>query len=170
MTASPWAPRTPPIREPESSTVGWWRPATPAELTAARRQLSAALHDGARPAATAEGAVQLLLLAFEELASNALRHGRLPIEVAVTRTGRSWLLEVSDAAADRPPAPAVDRDPALGGLGLPLVATISAAHGWTVEDCRKVVWARVDYTRAEASEAPPGPRPQGASRGHSPTH
>jgi hypothetical protein len=90
--------------------------------------------------------------------------------VVVTQTGRSWLLEVSDAAPDREPAPAVDRDPALGGLGLPLVAMICAAHGWTVEGGRKVVWARVDYTRAEASNALPGPRPQGTSRGHSPTH
>jgi anti-sigma regulatory factor (Ser/Thr protein kinase) len=170
MTASSWAHRASSIRDTDSSSVGRWHPATLAELTVSRRQLSAALHDGARPAGTAEDAVQRLLLAFEELASNALRHGRLPVEVAVTRTGRSWLLEVSDAAADRPPAPAVDRDPALGGMGLPLVATISAAHGWTVEDGRKVVWARIDYTRAEASEAPPGPRPRGASRGHSPTH
>jgi hypothetical protein len=170
MSASPWAHRTFPIREPESSVVGRWRPATLAELTASRRQLSAALHDGARPAATAEDAVQRLLLAFEELASNALRHGRLPIEVAVTRTGRFWLLEVSDAAADRAPAPAVDRDPAFGGLGLPLVATICADHGWTVEGGRKVVWARVDYTRPEPSDASPGARPRGASRGHSPTY
>jgi anti-sigma regulatory factor (Ser/Thr protein kinase) len=173
MTASPWAHRAPPIRHTESSTVGRWRPGTPTELTASRRQLSAALHDGARPAATAEDAVQRLLLAFEELASNALRHGRLPVEVTVTRTGRSWLLEISDAAADREPTPAVDRDPALGGLGLPLVATICAAHGWTVEGGRKVVWARVDYTRAEASEAseaPLVPRPRGTSSGHSPMH
>jgi hypothetical protein len=61
--------------------------------------------------------------------------------VAVTRPGRFWLLEVSDAAADRAPAPAVDRDAALSGLGLPLVATICAAHGWTVEGGHKVVWA-----------------------------
>ncbi len=169
MSASPWAHRTSLIRDPDSSPVGRWRPATLAELTASRRQLSAALHDGARPAAAAEDAVQRLLLAFEELASNALRHGGLPIEVALTRTGRSWLLEVSDAAADRAPAPAVDRDPALGGLGLPLVATICAAHGWTVEGDRKVVWARVDYTRPEASDAPPVPRPRGTSGGHSPT-
>ena len=169
MSASPWAHRAPPIGDTESFTVGRWRPATLAELTASRRQLSAALHDGARPAAAAEGAVQRLLLAFEELASNALRHGGLPIEVAVTRPGRFWLLEVSDAAADREPAPAVDRAPALGGLGLHLVATICAAHGWAVEGGRKVVWARVEYTRAEASDAPPGARPRGTSSGHSPT-
>ena len=169
MAASPWAHHTSPIRDTDSSTVGRWRPATPAELTVSRRQLSAALHDGARPAATAEDAVQRLLLAFEELASNALRHGGPPIEVTVTRTGCSWLLEVSDAAADRPPMPAAGRDPALGGMGLPLVATICADNGWTVEGDRKVVWASMDYTRAQ-SDAPPGPRPRSASSGHSPRY
>jgi anti-sigma regulatory factor (Ser/Thr protein kinase) len=170
MSASPWAHRTPPIREPESATVGRWRPATPAELTLARRQLDVALHDGARPAATDEDAVQRLLLAFEELASNALRHGRLPVEVAVTRTGCSWLLEVSDAAADRAPSPAVDRDPALGGLGLPLVATICAAQGWTVQGHRKLVWARVDYTHAAAPAPLSDPGPRGTSGGHHPAN
>src|SRR3954452_21522283 len=82
MTASSWAHRASSIRDTDSSSVGRWHPATLAELTVSRRQLSAALHDGARPAGTAEDAVQRLLLAFEELASNALRHGRLPVEVA----------------------------------------------------------------------------------------
>jgi len=154
MTVPPWAHRAPPTRLRDSSTVGRWRPVTPAGITAARRQLSVALHDGARPAGAAEGAVELLLLAFEELTSNALRHGRLPIEVAVTHLGPCWLLEVSDGAADRPPAPAVGRDPASGGLGLPLVATICADHGWTVAGDRKVVWATMDFTREE----PPHPR------------
>jgi two-component sensor histidine kinase len=168
MSASPWVHRAPPTRDTDSSSLGRWHPAALAELTVSRHQLSVALHDGARPAATDEGAVERLLLAFEELASNGLRHGSPPIEVAVTRIGRYWLLEVSDAAADRPPAPAADRDPALGGLGLSLVATIGADHGWTVEGDRKVVWASIDYTRAE-SDAPTGPRPRGVSTGRSPT-
>jgi anti-sigma regulatory factor (Ser/Thr protein kinase) len=164
MTASPWAHRAPPVRDTQSARVGRWTPGTLAELTVSRHALSAALHDGARPSAAAEGAVQRLLLAFEELTSNALRHGRLPVEVTVTKTGRSWLLEVSDAAGDDAPTPAADRDPALGGLGLPLVARISAAHGWTVTAGRKVVWASVDFTRPEASDAPRDPRPR-AGRG-----
>ena len=163
MTASPWAHRAPPLRGTQSALVGRWSPGPLAELTLSRQALRAALHDGARPAAAAEGAVQRLLLAFEELASNALRHGRLPVEVTVTRTGRSWLLEVSDAAGDHAPTPAADRDPALGGLGLPLVARISAAHGWTVAGGRKVVWASLDLTRPEASDAPRDPRPRGRS-------
>ncbi|WP_243737385.1 ATP-binding protein [Blastococcus xanthinilyticus] len=133
--------------------MGRWQPGTLAELTLARRQLNAALHDGARPAGCDEGAVQLLLLAFEELVSNALRHGGTPIEVVVTRTGACWLLEVRDTAADRPPAPARDRDPALGGLGLPLVAKICDDHGWTVEDGRKLVWASLAHSSAGPPDA-----------------
>jgi signal transduction histidine kinase len=139
------------------AVLGRWQPATLRELTGARLQLSAALHDGARPPGTDEGAVERLLLAYEELVSNALRHGRPPIEVSVTRTGHHWLLQVSDTAADTPPTPAVGRDAALGGLGLPLVAQLSGAHGWTVTGDSKVVWARIDLTRAEP---PPIPRPR----------
>ena len=129
--------------------IGRWVPAGPADLTADRRQLAAALHDGARPPGAEEGAVERLLLAYEELASNAVRHGRSPVEVTVTSSDTSWLLEVSDAAADRPPSPAIGRDPARGGLGLYLVARLCDAHGWTTDGHRKTVWARIDHTRTE---------------------
>lgn len=169
MTASPWPRRTPPSKDAGSSGVGRWRPETLAELTVARRRLRAALHDGARPAAVAEEAIELLLLAFEELASNALRHGRAPVEVTVTRVGSCWLLEVGDAAADRSPTPADDRDPALGGLGLPLIAKICADHGWTVEGGRKVVWGCVDQTRADL-DPPSGPRSRRTRTAHRHAH
>jgi hypothetical protein len=170
MAASQWIRQDPPDRGADSVPVGRWRPATPAEISAARRRLSAGLHDGARPPAAVEGAVERLLLAFEELASNALRHGRLPVEVSVTRTGWHWVLEVSDAAADRLPTPAIGRDPALGGLGLHLVAQMSSAHGWTVAGSRKVVWACIDYTRAGAPGAAPIPRPRDVDSRDVPTH
>jgi len=148
MAATTWARSEPQTRDTNSATVGRWRPARLAELTVSRLQLGAVLHDGARPTGADEDAVQRLLLVFEELTSNALRHGSPPVEVAVTQTDRYWLLEVSDAAADRPPAPAADRDPAYGGLGLPLVGELCADHGWTVEGNRKVVWASLDYASA----------------------
>jgi len=62
--------------------------------------------------------------------------------LATVPTG--WLLDVSDAAADRPPALARGRDAAAGGMGLPLVARLSAAHSWTMRGDRKHVWARID--------------------------
>jgi two-component sensor histidine kinase len=132
--------------------------------------LAAALHDGSRPATVDEGAVERLLLVFEELASNALRPGRTPVQATVTGDGTYWLLEVSDTAADRPPAPAVDRDAAQGGLGLYLVARSCGAHGWFTDDGRKITWARVDHSRAEAQhnvwQASPGAHGEHPHRGH----
>lgn len=157
MSEALWAQRPRPTPGPDATAVGRWEPTTPADLTAHRRQLSAALNDV--PAAAAdEVAVERLLLAFEELASNALRHGRGPIRVSVTAGRESWLLEVSDAAADRPPRPAVGRDAAEGGLGLYLVARLCAAHGWDVHGERKVAWCRVDYSPVQAGRATTGPR------------
>jgi anti-sigma regulatory factor (Ser/Thr protein kinase) len=82
-----------------------------------------------------------LVLALDEMASNALRHGGGNVRAAVRRAESAWLLEVSDAATDQPPTPAVGRDPSEGGLGLYLIAELSSAHGWYLEDGAKHVWA-----------------------------
>ena len=74
-----------------------------------------------------------LVLAFDELASNALRHGESPVVATVVAGSGGWLLDVSDRAPETMPAPAVDRDPAQGGLGLHLVARLAVAHGWYVD-------------------------------------
>ena len=44
-----------------------------------------------------------LLLVFEELASNALRHGGRPVRARVTFSSEGLLVEVSDSAATSPP-------------------------------------------------------------------
>ncbi|MGY1733880.1 ATP-binding protein [Geodermatophilus sp. SYSU D01045] len=155
MTQGAWARRSWPVPGSDTHLVGRWEPATPAELTVHRRELAAALHDGGRPSDADEGAVERLVLVFEELVSNALRHGSLPVCVEITAFGHFWLLDVSDAAVARPPAVAVGRDAAHGGLGLHLVASLCGAHGWTVAHNRKHVWARIDYTHPEAREADP---------------
>jgi Histidine kinase-like ATPase domain len=136
-----WEQRPPPDVAPGAS----WRgsPHTAAELTALRGQLHTALRDGPLATGADADAVEKVLLAFEELASNGLRHGRPPVHVTVTSTGAGWLLEVSDAADDRPPTPAVGRDAAHGGLGLYLVARLCPAHGWIPRHGRKHVWAHV---------------------------
>lgn len=84
-----------------------------------------------------------LVLIADELTSNALRHGGTPVAAALSRSGDQWLVAVSDASADAPPAPAVGRDPGLGGFGLYLVADLSARHGWCVARGTKTVWAVV---------------------------
>ena len=151
-----WGPRPLPRLGVDAFVVGRWEPRSPSDLTLGRTELGTAVHrrgalDG-DDSGVEEGA-ERLLLAYEELASNALRHGSAPVGVAVFSFHGSWLLDVSDAAGDRPPTLAVDRDPAQGGLGLYLVARISAGHGWWAAAGRKSVWAWIDGTGVPAPTA-----------------
>ena len=102
--------------------------------------------------ASSEDARDGLLLVFEELASNALRHGGGDVRALVVAGPGGWLLDLSDEAPDRPPVPAVDRDPALGGIGLHLVAQLSTDFGWEQRPGRKHVWARLPSGRTETTE------------------
>jgi anti-sigma regulatory factor (Ser/Thr protein kinase) len=142
MTRSSWDERAAPDPGRPISRRRW-AVARPAELTSARRALRADLAAGPLPAGADADDVDRLLLAFEELTSNGLRHSGAPIEVTVTSSAGGWLVEVSDARPDQPPVPAVDRDPALGGLGLHLIARLSSSHGWSVAGRRKLVWAHL---------------------------
>jgi anti-sigma regulatory factor (Ser/Thr protein kinase) len=139
MSATLWGERPPPTAGPGACPAWEWELRTAADVTSARGTLR---HEVA-PAA-AEDDLQRLLLSFEELASNGVRHGRAPVRVRVAETSAGWLIDVTDAAVDRPPTPAVGRDAAEGGLGLYLVARLAAAQGWTVRGPRKHVWALVD--------------------------
>jgi anti-sigma regulatory factor (Ser/Thr protein kinase) len=82
-----------------------------------------------------------LVLALDEMASNALRHGGGSVQAGVRLTEDSYLIEVTDAATSSPPEPAVGRDPSEGGLGLYLIAELATAHGWYRRSDVKVVWA-----------------------------
>ena len=82
-----------------------------------------------------------MVLALDEMASNALRHGGGEVQATLRVTDDAYLIEVSDRAAASPPTPAVDRDPSEGGLGLYLIAEMSTEHGWYVEGGHKIVWA-----------------------------
>ncbi|MGY1631651.1 ATP-binding protein [Geodermatophilus sp. SYSU D01186] len=142
MGQAAWVRRPPPASVHDAAAAWQGHPATPGQLTRMRVQLRQALLTGALAAGQDHG--ERLLLAFEELVSNGLRHGRPPVEVAVIPAGSGWLLEVSDGATDRPPVPAIGRDAAEGGMGLGMVARICGAHGWSIAGDRKIVWARVD--------------------------
>jgi anti-sigma regulatory factor (Ser/Thr protein kinase) len=106
-----------------------------------RSDLRARIAHPSVSSASTEDARDGLLLVFEELASNALRHGGGRVRAAIRLTTEAYLIEVSDQAAAAPPAPAVDRDPSEGGLGLYLIAEMSTAHGWYVSNGHKYVWA-----------------------------
>ena len=101
-----------------------------------------------------------LLLVFEELASNALRHGGGAVEATIVAVSTGWLIVLTDGSPDSPPRPEVDRDPAFGGMGLPMVAQLSVDYGWCSEPGRKHVWARLPSGMAASA---PLPRPRSSS-------
>jgi anti-sigma regulatory factor (Ser/Thr protein kinase) len=154
MTGACWPQQSPPL--PATSPTAPVLPVTDAPLSARqmsqlRRRLREAMlaapqsaTDDAEDAADAiTDAVERLELVVEELTSNGRRHGRAPVRVAVHAADGGWLVSVTDAAPDRPPAPAIDRDPAAGGMGLHMVAHTAVACGWTPTDEDKTVWAVV---------------------------
>ena len=131
-----------PSSPPPPAEDGWtWELTHVAELPKVRSELRrglAAQSAGDQEAADLDEAV---VLAFDEMASNALRHGGGDVQARVRRTPEAWLIEVRDANAQHPPQPAVGRDPSQGGLGLYLIAEMSHAHGWHSADGHKSVWA-----------------------------
>ncbi len=113
----------------------------PSVRAALRRHVTTAAGAAAGAGAPPGDLGDRLVLALDEMASNALRHGGVPVRASVRTTDEAWLLEVSDRATGCPPSPAVDRDPSEGGLGLYLIAELATAHGWYVEGGCKHVWA-----------------------------
>jgi anti-sigma regulatory factor (Ser/Thr protein kinase) len=148
MSATLWGNRPPPPVGLGAAGAWEWQLTEIADVTAARGRLRDEVLREAGPAGVSEDDVQRLLLSFEELASNGLRHGGGPVRVSVIGTREGWLIDVTDTDVDHPPTPAIGRDAALGGLGLYLVARLSAAHGWTVQGRRKHVWTLVDRMSA----------------------
>jgi signal transduction histidine kinase len=142
-----WPSASPPPADPALS----WDLHDVAELPRVRAELRrhamnhpAAHLAGHARAADDEAAADLrdqLILALDEMASNALRHGGGRVQAVVRLTPDAYLIEVSDQATTAPPVPAVDRDPSEGGLGLYLIAEMSIAHGWYISDRHKHVWA-----------------------------
>ena len=122
---------------PPASPVLTWHLHDVAELPGVRAELRR--HAGAgRPD---PDLLDQVVLALDEMASNALRHGGGDVMATVRLTDDAYLIEVSDAAAAAPPTPAVGRDPSEGGLGLYLIAEMATEHGWYVENDAKFVWA-----------------------------
>jgi hypothetical protein len=136
-----------------------WRWQLPSvhDASRVRMDLRARLAHPSLTSSSTEDAREGLLLAFEELASNALRHGGGAVEAVIVATADGWVLSLSDEAVDRPPVPAVDRDPAFGGMGLPMVAQLSVEHGYATGADRKHVWARL-ASGVVAPDSAPSPR------------
>src|SRR3954447_24904154 len=150
-------------REPVPSVPGdvWhWQLEAMHVVSRVRSDLRARIAHPSVSSASTEDARDGLLLVFEELASNALRHGGGDVRALVVAGPGGWLLDLSDEAPDKPPVPAVDRDPALGGMGLHLVAQLSTTYGCAARPRRKHVWARLSSGREEPPRRSAGMLPE----------
>nr|WP_231127396.1 ATP-binding protein [Motilibacter aurantiacus] len=121
----------------------------PASVREARRLLSRTLEGwGVSESADA------VLLAASELVTNAMRHGRPPMRVAVAlgedhvRVGVSDSLPQCVAAGSGP----VDED-AESGRGLNIVAALSSDWGCSIGSGHKEVWFTVDVPHQQLEPA-----------------
>ena len=131
-----------PSAAPPPAEDGWsWDLSHVSELPSVRAQLRRGLAAASAGIPRAAELDEAVVLAFDEMASNALRHGGGGVVARVRQTTQAWLIEVCDRAAAHPPQPAVGRDPRQGGLGLYLIAEMADAHGWHQADDVKSVWA-----------------------------
>ena len=131
-----------PSSPPPPAVDGWhWELSHVGELPGVRAQLRRGLAEHSAGDPAGEERDEAVVLAFDEMASNALRHGGGGVRARVQRTPDAWLIEVRDCAPHSPPQPAVGRDPSQGGLGLYLIAEMADAHGWHLADGQKSVWA-----------------------------
>jgi len=120
-----------------------WELPTVHDASRVRMDLRARLAHPSLASRSTEDAREGLLLVFEELSSNALRHGGGAVEALIVAVPSGWVIVLTDGSPDAPPRPAIDRDPAFGGMGLPMVAQLSVDYGWCSEPGRKHVWARL---------------------------
>ena len=122
---------------PAADQLLQWQLSDVAQLPGIRAQVRRSLD----PAIDSD-VLDQIILALDEMASNALRHGGGgPAEASIRTTDTGYLIEVSDSAAAQPPTPAIDRDPSEGGLGLYLIARMALRHGWYASPRAKHVWA-----------------------------
>ena len=143
--APPWVKAQP----PRGSDCTSWSPTHLRDLPGVRREfrawITAAGDDSPR---LRENRVEESVLALDELMSNALRHGRTPIEVEVCASEGGGLLQVADHAAENPPQPTSTRDPGKGGMGLGMIANFALDCGWFAPGDQKVVWAVMPSSEA----------------------
>jgi anti-sigma regulatory factor (Ser/Thr protein kinase) len=103
-----------------------------------------------------DSVVEPLTLIVSELVSNAVRHGKPPVQLLLRRVGRGVRVDVHDEAPATGPTNHVGGPTRLpspeaeGGRGRFLVDALSARHGvHEVPDDGKEVWAVIETDRPE---------------------
>jgi anti-sigma regulatory factor (Ser/Thr protein kinase) len=83
-------------------------------------------------------------LLLSELVTNALLHGRPPLELVARDEGGRLRVEVYDGAPDAVPVLRWVREDAVNGRGLQLVDRLASRWGWGESVDGKYVWFELD--------------------------
>ncbi|HSK26180.1 MAG TPA: ATP-binding protein [Jiangellales bacterium] len=112
----------------------------PADVAEIRRAVSDAVRRWG--VAVDSGVVALLV---SELVTNALVHGRPPLELRASRVGAGVRVEVLDGAAGAPPRPRRTPPPDdPHGRGLNIVAALATRWGTAATTHGKAVWFELE--------------------------
>lgn len=113
--------------------------ADPGQVSLARRLVSGYVREQGRD----EEDVAVLLVS--ELVTNAILHGRGPLELRARTTEEALRVEVHDADPRTVPTLSIDVEPTDdGGRGLQLVELLADRWGWAESPVGKVVWFELD--------------------------
>ena len=113
--------------------------AEPGQVALARRLVSGYVREQGHD----EEDVAVLLVS--ELVTNAILHGRGPLELRARTTGEALRVEVHDADPRTAPTLSTGVEPTDdGGRGLQLVDILADRWGWAESPAGKVVWFELD--------------------------
>jgi serine/threonine-protein kinase RsbW len=99
------------------------------------------------PGKELDDVVERMAIVATELATNALTHARSDAVVRLSRTKKTFVLDVSDDLPTVPPQMAEDRPPAVGGRGLHITQELATDIGWYRANGRKHLWAQFNIPR-----------------------
>lgn len=136
-------------RTSQSTALSWTFPGTALDVTLSRRWLAAAAQALWGPGDDADR----LVLAYSEVATNAVVHGRGPVTVTARIRPAAAVCEVADCSPRIPePRPAAPED--VSGRGLGLVAQTVDRLRVTVEEVGKTVAFEIGRRTAESGGSP----------------
>jgi serine/threonine-protein kinase RsbW len=133
---------------PSAVAVQQWTLADATELQSLRASLRQAIDtQPLTPSGELNDVTERMVLAATELAANALLHARCPAVVRLSRTSKTFVLDVADEDPSFGARDTVERPLAQGGRGLRIVQDMAADAGWHVAGGRKHVWAQFAIPR-----------------------
>ncbi len=141
---------------PAAEAVDQWYLSDPAHLRQLRADLRQSIEAQLSQASQErDGIVERMTIVATELTTNALRHGRSPAIVRLSRSASTLVLDVADDRPSLVPQLSEGQPLKAGGRGLQIAQELAQHTGWYLKAGRKHVWADFPIPRrARRLQAP----------------